>query len=403
MGFNFPSSPLVGDTYPVPPVAGVPVYVWDGEKWTMSQSPAVTDVVRYDTAQSLTATQQTQARSNIYAAPYDAMAYSGMQINGGMEVSQELGLAGVSVTTGTLKYVLDGWVVLSGGQTISAAQAASVLPGFSNQLSMVASTANAAPAAGHYAYALQKIEGYRIARLAWGTANAQPITIGFWIYVNRAGTYSGSITNAAANRSYPFSFAVGAATWEYKTVTIPGDTTGTWPKDNSAALNLNFSMMAGSTLQGPANAWAAGNYIAATGTTNGVAATSDVMVITGVTVIPGTQAPTAAQSPNIMRPYGQELVTCQRYYETYLFPASAGTIQAFLAALMTSTYYYSTWHFKFRKRAAPTFALGSGVSWSTATPTINVGLDSVLFNHGTSSFYVAGSIGNIAGSVDARL
>ena len=287
-------------------------------QWVIACPQADASYVRHDVAQSLTSTQQTQARTNIYAAPFDALAYNGMQINGGMEVSQELGLAAVSVTTGTLKYVLDGWVVLSGGQTISAAQAASVLPGFSNQLSMVASTANAAPAAGHYAYALQKIEGYRIARLAWGTANAQPITIGFWIYVNRAGTYSGSITNAAANRSYPFSFAVGAATWEYKTVTIPGDTTGTWPKDNSSALNLNFSMMAGSTLQGPANAWAAGNYIAATGTTNGVAATSDVMVITGVTVLPGIEAPSAGRSAFIMRPYDQELVTCQRYYRKYL-------------------------------------------------------------------------------------
>ena len=381
MGFNFPSSPLVGDTYPVPPVAGVPVYVWDGEKWTMSQLPAVTDVVRYDTAQSLTSTQQTQARSNIYAAPFDAMAYSGMQINGGMEVSQELGLAGVSVTTGTLKYVLDGWVVLSGGQTISAAQAASVLPGFSNQLSMVASTANAAPAAGHYAYALQKIEGYRIARLAWGTANAQPITIGFWIYVNRAGTYSGSITNAAANRSYPFSFAVGAATWEYKTVTIPGDTTGTWPKDNSAALNLNFSMMAGSTLQGPANAWAAGNYIAATGTTNGVAATSDVMVITGVTVLPGTQAPTAAQSPNIMRPYGEELVISGRYYEkitgSYRMTMTANTYVGFPMSFTT------------KKRAAPTctyLANGATISNSTFSAFVSSDLNGtgIVFN-GTAS------------------
>ena len=67
MGFNFPSSPSIGQTFPVPPLPNVPVYTWDGEKWTMPGTPSVP------------------------SAPYDAMAYSGMQINGGMEVSQEKG------------------------------------------------------------------------------------------------------------------------------------------------------------------------------------------------------------------------------------------------------------------------------------------------------------------------
>jgi hypothetical protein len=131
MGINFPASPTVGQKYPQPAVAGIPVYTWDGEKWTtvggsiaayappsailplMDATPALTGVgtaytredhvhpvdtkaVRTESAQSLTAAQQQQARQNIYAAPFDAMAYGGLQINGGMEVNQEL--AGVART-----------------------------------------------------------------------------------------------------------------------------------------------------------------------------------------------------------------------------------------------------------------------------------------------------------------
>src|SRR5262245_22851732 len=98
--FDFPNAPAINDTYPSPAIPGLPVYRWDGEKW-MIAVPAVGSAsdgtVHYDLVQALTSAQQAQARSNIYAAPFDALAYNGMQINGGMEVSQENGATAVTV------------------------------------------------------------------------------------------------------------------------------------------------------------------------------------------------------------------------------------------------------------------------------------------------------------------
>jgi hypothetical protein len=290
-----------------------------------------------------------------YAAPFDAMAYSGMQINGGMEVSQEVGTTGVNVPDGTMTYALDGWgVQTSGTHRISAGQA--VAPtytpsNFSNSFAANVTTVNAAPAANHYCVIQQRIEGYRIARLGWGSAAALPITVGFWIKTVRAGNYSGSVCNSAFNRSYPFSFSVGAATWEYKTVTIPGDATGTWPKDNTIGLMFNITLVAGSTLTAPSGAWVAGGFFGANGTANGVSTAGDSMLITGVTVLPGTQAPTAAQSQNIMRPYDQELVTCRRYYEKLSYS---------IASSIAPGDNYIQWKYSAAKRAVPTFTAGAG-------------------------------------------
>jgi hypothetical protein len=253
MGFNFPNTPTTGDTYT--PVGG-PAYKWDGEKWGAT-APGADGVVHYDVAQSLTSAQTTQARSNIYAAPFDALAYNGMQINGSMDVSQENGTSGIAVS-GASKYAIDAWRFTSvGAQVVSGGQSTTVPSGYTVSLQMGVSTASASPAASDYAMFQQYIEGYRVVRLGWGAAGASPISIGFWVFANRPGNYSGSIMNGAANRSYPFSFTINSgSTWEFKTITAPGDTTGSWVKDNGTGLQICISMMAGSTYQAPANALA---------------------------------------------------------------------------------------------------------------------------------------------------
>jgi hypothetical protein len=259
-----------------------------------------------------------QARQNVFAAPFDAMAYSGMQVNGGMEVSQENSTAVVQVSN-TLKYVVDGWLLLSlGTQNVLGQQtvAPSALAGFLNALSVFASpTPSPSPAAGDAICLLQSIEGFRTGKLNYGTVNAQPITIGFWVAATRTGMFSGSVRNGAINRSYVFTFTINAVnTWEFKTVTIPGDTTGTWAKDKTAGITIAFTAMSGTTLATAPGAWTAGNFVAATGTTNSMVTTSDWFGLAGVVVLPGIEAPSAARSPLIMRPYDQELMTCKRYW-----------------------------------------------------------------------------------------
>jgi hypothetical protein len=194
--------------------------------------------------------------------------------------------------------------------------------------------------------------------LGWGFAGAQPITIGFWTAHVRTGVYSVSITNAASNRCYVTTYTQNVSnTTEYKTITIPGDTTGTWAKDNTTGLQINFTQAAGATYTTASpNVWQSGAFYAATGQVNAVAATSDSFRITGVIVLPGTQAPTAAQSPLIMRPYDQELVTCKRYY--YNASGSYGGL-ASTPKIASSVYYFPV-----EMRAAPTitgtFAANTG-------------------------------------------
>lgn len=357
---DFPTSPSVGQKFPATPIAGIPVYKWDGEKWTTiggalggktdvytdgsnamvaqltlvtppvnptdAASKAYVDTrVRYDAAQGLTTAQQQQGRQNVYAAPFDAMGYSGMQVNGAMEVSQEIGTAQLAVGGG--RYVVDGWGVYSSGvQTTYGQKIAPSLSGATSALQIQVNPANASPAASDYLFYQHRIEGYRIARLAWGTASAQPITIAFWILAVRPGTYSGSITNNAGNRAYAYTFTINTgSTWEYKVITIPGDTSGVWLTDTSFGLRVNIVMMCGSTNQTAPGAWIGGGFAAATGTINGAAATSDVMQLTGVVVLPGLEAPTSARSLFVMRPFDQEIYTCERYWQkSYTYATAPG-------------------------------------------------------------------------------
>jgi hypothetical protein len=186
--------------------------------------------------------------------------------------------------------------------------------------------ANASPVAGDALFLQCSIEGYRTSRLAWGGANAQPLSVGFWFYTSTAGTYSMSIRNFNGTRSYVATFVCAASTWEWKTFTIPGDTTGAWATDITAGLSVSITAMTSATFLTPtANAWVSGNFIGVTGTINATAVSSK-FAATGLIVLPGIELPSAARAPFIMRPFDQELVLCQRYYEkTYPYADRPGS------------------------------------------------------------------------------
>jgi hypothetical protein len=326
---------------------------------TAAEATTNLKAVSYGGAQTLTDAEKLVARTNIAANPVDAMAYSGMQVNGSFDVSQELGTGG-KTTDG---YFCDGWRTDHAGSSVlnSIMTSSSVTPGIVNTCVVLVTTAQASIGASDYALVSTRIEGYRTARLGWGVAGAQPITIGFWSWHTRPGIYSVGVRNGAGNRSYFTTYTQNvSAIPEYKTVTIPGDVTGTWDAGNGTGIMVRFAMACGSTFIVPAaNTWQAGSYFAAPGQVNGVATTSDVFRITGVVVLPGTQAPTAAQSPLIMRPFDQELVTCQRYYQKII-------------NLMNSQYNVAggTWYgshiLRPAMRAAPTITFAN-VAYSNAS------------------------------------
>jgi hypothetical protein len=330
------------------------------------------------TAQTLTEAERTQARTNIYAAPMDALAYSGMQINGGFEVSQELGSTGTG-TNGA--YACDGWLTAWNGtmavSSLRYSAAPTLFSGLPNFLNVYAATAEPVLASTSYAVVLQSIEGHRIARLCWGTANARPITIGFWTCHVRAGTYGGVIRNSPITRSYAFSYTQNvASTSEYKVITIPGCTDGVWNINNTVGLQVVFAMAAGVGQVAPtANTWLTGSYLSVAGQVNNVAAANDTCRWAGLVVLPGIEAPSAERSPLIMRPFDQELVTCQRYFE----PIGKGGLFGLTNATTGTIVHYTN---KVTKRANPTLVSPAGSTItvyqpftgsnfnSTATPSI---------------------------------
>jgi len=182
--------------------------------------------------------------------------------------------------------------------------------GFTNYLG-VTSTSAYSVLTGDTFLITQRIEGYNVADLAWGTANAQTITLSFWARSSLTGTFGGSLGNVNASRSYPFSYTIASAnTWEYKTVTVAGDTSGTWNTGNGRGLSITFGLGSGSTYSGTAGAWASANLVQPTGSVPVVGTNGATLYITGVQLEEGTVA-----TPFERRQYGQELALCQRYFQ----------------------------------------------------------------------------------------
>jgi hypothetical protein len=235
-------------------------------------------------------------------------------INGAMVIDQRN--AGASVTpsvNGT--YLVDRWnLTFSQGSKFSAQQnAGAVTPpaGYINYLGLTVVSSVSPLVTGDYFAVQQPIEGLNVADLGWGTANAKTVTLSFWVYSSLGpGTFGGALSNSAGNRSYPFSYNISAAnTWQQITVTVAGDTSGTWLTTNGIGVYVRFGLGAGATYSGTAGSWAAANYFSATSAVSVVGTGSATFYITGVQLETGTVATTFEY-----RPYGTELNLCCRYF-----------------------------------------------------------------------------------------
>jgi len=167
--------------------------------------------------------------------------------------------------------------------------------------------------AGDFWFTAQSIEGYNTADFNWGTAAATPVTLSFWVYSSVAGTHSGSIRNYDANRTYPFTYSISAANnWQYQTITIPGDTSGTWLSNNNIGVDVFFSLGIGTNYtSSTTGSWQAGNYIGVTDAVKVVNNANGSFYLTGVQLEKGS-----ANTSFDWRHYQTEFALCQRYYET---------------------------------------------------------------------------------------
>ena len=234
-------------------------------------------------------------------------------INGAMVIDQRNAGASVAGTNGN--YVVDRFLLFltQNGKLTGQQNAGSVTPpvGFSNYLGITSSSAYSV-VSGDILVIRQGIEGFNIADLNWGTANAKTVTLSFWVRssgLTYPATFGGSLANGSSDRSYPFSYTISSAnTWEQKSITITGDTTGTWATNNTGGIYLNIGLGVGSTYAGTAGSWSASNLFSATGATSVVGTNGATFYITGVQLEVGSTATSFDY-----RPYQTELNLCYRY------------------------------------------------------------------------------------------
>jgi len=269
----------------------------------------------FQNASSATANMVTDASGNVSFGGTAAMSSSFLRnriINGDLRIDQRN--AGASVTnTATTLYTLDRWAANAAQASKFTIQqnAGSVTPpsGFVNYLGVTSSSAYSVLSTDSFDVR-QIIEGLNISDFNWGTASAATVTLSFWVRSSLTGTFGGSLANGAFNRSYPFTYTISVAnTWEQKTVTIAGDTSGTWLTTNGRGLYVFFGLGAGSTLSGTAGAWTGSGLVTATGAVSVVGTNGATWYVTGVQLEAGTVA-----TPFERQIFSNQLAQCQRYY-----------------------------------------------------------------------------------------
>jgi hypothetical protein len=268
-------------------------------------------------------------------------------INGDMRIDARN--AGAAVTSG---YPVDRFQISNTSDgTFSAQQDSSAPAGFTKSLKVTITSADSSLTTTQRLIIVQQIEGYNVADFGFGAADAQTVTLSFWVRSSLTGTFGGSLLNGGSNRSYPFTYSISAAdTWEYKTITVAGDTTGTWATDNSSGMRVYIGLGAGPDVSGTAGAWAGANYASATGATSVVGTNGATFYITGVQLEAGSVATSFER-----RSYGQELALAQRYYWDANLSGSGATPYVWAHNIANDLPYHrcNVW-FTTAMRAAPT-------------------------------------------------
>jgi hypothetical protein len=243
----------------------------------------------------------------------NSLGFRNRIINGNMVIDQRNAGASFSFAANTSAYTLDRWSIDNSTDGSLTVQQSTVAPtGFTNSILVTVTSADSSLASGQRSRVFQRIEGFNSADLAWGTANAIAVTISFWVRSSLTGTFGGALRNGSSNRSYAFTYSISSAnTWEYKTVNIAGDTTGTWATGNTSGIEVGFGFGASSDLSGTAGTWTATANVSATGATSVVGTNGATWQVTGVQLEAGTVA-----TPFEQIDYGRELIMCQRYYQT---------------------------------------------------------------------------------------
>jgi hypothetical protein len=313
--------------------ANVALYSDNTNRW--SYDPAPLNSLRADASQGLSAAQKQTLRSNLYAAPFDAVAFHGMQINGFMQVNQEFAGTAVTSTGAGTQYLTDGLMVTKSGTVgITSQRVASPFPSrpeIATGQRVRISTAQGAFGSTEYLVLISRFPGRRTRRLAFGSMAAQSVSVGFLIRANVSGR--GALTvrnpNVSDPRGYIQTFDYVANTDTFVPLTYPGATAGTWMTDAAAGLELIWSFGAGSGWNATPNQWNAGPAFSTPDVSNLAATLNNEVIISGLVVLPGAELPTVDRLGLLQRDWRDDLRDCQAFYRTSYDPdVAVGTANA---------------------------------------------------------------------------
>jgi hypothetical protein len=329
--------------------------------------------------------------------PYGASSFRRNRlINGNMAVDQRNNGGSVTPTNG--QYTIDRWQY-SGSQTskFTAQQnAASITPpfGFANYLGLTSSSSYSAVSSDYFAIQ-QKIEGFNIADLGWGTSNAKTVTLSFWVRSSLTGTFGLTLRDGGESVCFPTNYTISSAnTWTYIQLTITGPSTGTYSLTNGNGIEVWFGLGYGSSYTGnlTQNTWSSGFCGQPSGAVNVVGTSGATFYITGVQLEIGTVA-----TPYEFNPYSDQLAQCQRYCQVLNTVTIGRTVSAQTcgAAFVTSTQF----------RTAPTisnitFTLSTGSSGTPAT--FGASVNGVEF-YSSSASWSTGALLQVSATLSAEL
>ena len=280
-------------------------------------------------------------------------------INGAMQVAQR-GTSFSGIATGT--YYLDRWRIglnLDNG-SVNLEQSSDAPDGFGSSLKLTTATAETTIDGVNQVNISQRFEGQDIQSWAKGSASAKSVTVSFWVKSSLTGTFTAELYDDDNNRHIAGTYTINSAnTWEYKTITFAGDTSGAIVSDNGRSIDLRFwtqtsSYYSGGTLATSWASFANANAAESSGMPALLTTTNATWQITGVQLEVGSLA-----TPFEHRSYGEELALCQRYFERV--GGDANYAQIGMGATRTTSQTYFNVSFKHRKRAAPSVSYASGI------------------------------------------
>lgn len=315
-------------------------------------------------------------------------------INGNMRIDQRNAGAAVSPVNGTSTYNVDRWWIQNDTATSISAQQSTDVPagaGFNYSVKLFNTTAANATSAQQRLFN-QNIEGYNIADLMWGTAYAQNVTLSFWVKSSTTGTYAVAVENPSGSYSHVCQYTIVAAnTWEYKTITVPGQTAGSWNTTNGAGIGVYFDLGCSTTQEGTAG-WNTGDKKRVAGNVSLMSSANQAMYLTGVQLERGSTATTFD-----WRPFTVELQLCQRYYcksmRQSVVPSTSiagatDSVSGGIHTYSTNVSYCSTFiPFPVAMRTTPTLTF-----YPTTTATGSVGQWNIYNGTWTNSTSISGEV-----------